>query len=70
MSLFLPPTASNMAEWVRKVSAAVNTLLRARETPFLELDTAPTNPGRGQAYYDTTTNKVRIWNGSAWNDLW
>ena len=30
------------------------------------LDQAPTNPNKGQQYYDTTDNKLYYWNGTEW----
>jgi hypothetical protein len=30
---------------------------------------APTSPTRGEVYYDNPTNKLRLWNGTAWVDL-
>lgn len=68
MSLFLPPTASNMAEWVRKAATTVNKLLE-RQT-FTPLATAPSNPRIGDGYFDTSDNKAKIWDGSTWQALW
>ena len=31
--------------------------------------TRPASPATGKAYYETDTNKVIIWNGSAWTEL-
>jgi hypothetical protein len=31
--------------------------------------TTPTSPAAGDVYYDSGTNKLRCYNGSAWNDL-
>jgi len=39
------------------------------DTQFVGLASAPTPQGAGSVYYDTTTNKLRCWNGSTWNDL-
>src|SRR5690349_18819919 len=33
------------------------------------LSAAPSSPATGQVYFDTTSNKYRIYNGSAWVDL-
>jgi len=30
---------------------------------------APASPLAGAIYYDSTTNKLRCWNGTSWNDL-
>lgn len=67
MSLLLPPTTSNMPEWVRKVAVAVNTLLRR---PFAPMASAPAKPAEGDGYYDTTLHVARIWDGSTWQNLW
>jgi hypothetical protein len=31
--------------------------------------TRPASPVAGKAYYETDTNKVIIWSGSAWTEL-
>lgn len=31
---------------------------------------APGSPVAGDRYYDTTTNKLRVYNGTIWNDCW
>lgn len=67
MSLHLPPTATNMPEWVRKVAMAVNSLLTRQAFPLLPAP--PANPADGQAYYDTTLGKARVWDGAAWQNL-
>lgn len=66
----LPFTATNMAEWVRKGAFAVNFLLSQRQFPFVRLDAAPTSPEEGQGYYDTVLHKARVWDGSAWQNLY
>ncbi len=33
------------------------------------LSTAPISPVDGQLYFDTVTNKMMMWNGSAWEDV-
>ena len=43
----------------------INTLLTAPK-----LATAPSTPVQGQVYFDTTSNKLRCYDGTAWNDLW
>lgn len=30
---------------------------------------APTSPTEGQVYYDNPTNKLRVWNGSSWDNI-
>lgn len=68
MSLLLPPVASNLADFSRKVATAVNSLLRGEVFP--PSSTAPPNPKLGQGYFDTSTNKAKVWNGTAWQALW
>jgi hypothetical protein len=43
-----------------KISDIINLTPRA---------TAPTTPSAGDIYYDSVTNKVRLWNGSVWENL-
>jgi hypothetical protein len=31
---------------------------------------APAAPGVGECYFNTTTKKGQMWDGTAWNDLW
>jgi len=68
MALLVPPTATNLPEWVRKAATAINILLSRQAFPALS--TAPDDPVPGQSYFDTGTSKARVWDGSAWNDLW
>lgn len=67
MALHVPPTATSMPEWVRKVAMAVNNLLTRQAFPLLP--SAPANPADGQAYWDTTLGKARVWDGAAWQNL-
>ncbi|MNS86982.1 hypothetical protein D3C72_1209060 [compost metagenome] len=32
--------------------------------------TAPGSPVEGQAYYDTTLHKLRVWDGTTWQNAW
>ncbi len=34
------------------------------------LDDAPQNPEKGMMYFDNTTNKLRVYDGSSWQDCW
>lgn len=69
MSLFLPPTASSVPEWLRKCATAVNSLLKAQNV-LESLPSAPSGPVAGQVYFDTALHKARVWDGSAWQALW
>jgi hypothetical protein len=33
-------------------------------------NTAPSNPGKGDMYFDNLTNKLRVYDGSVWRDCW
>ena len=33
-------------------------------------DSAPTSPTKGTVYYDNSDNKLKVWDGEAWRDLW
>lgn len=37
---------------------------------FRNLNADPSSPVTGLTYYNTVSNKLRCWDGSAWNDLW
>lgn len=69
-ALFVPPSSSDQPGWVRKAASAINFLLRSRAFPFDRMDAAPADPEAGQGYYDTVTNKARIYDGTTWRDLW
>ena len=69
------------SDWTRKAALAINwllgplgrrvTALEAKAPlPFQSFATAPASPVEAQTYYDTTTHKVRTWDGSAWQDHW
>lgn len=32
--------------------------------------TAPSSPSQGDIYYDSTLNKLRVWDGSTWQNCW
>lgn len=44
--------------------------LESPSTITLTPGSAPSSPTRGMIYYDDTANKLKCWDGTAWNDLW
>ena len=36
---------------------------------FQNLAEAPSSPAAGQMYFNTTTNKFRVYNGSSWSEM-
>ena len=63
----IPPSLSSVPEWQRIVANAVNPMLQGY--PFLNLDSDPGSVNAGFVYYNTTTNKLRCFDGTLWNDL-
>ena len=56
------------------VSSFTNNTERMRvkangQVRFIPLASAPAGPEAGDVYYDSTTNKLRCYNGTIWNDL-
>lgn len=37
---------------------------------FTPLASAPSSPGEGWTYYDSTLHKLRVWDGAAWQACW
>lgn len=64
----IPSSWSSIPDWMRMVALKVNPMLQGY--PFMSLDSAPTSPTASFTYYDTTLNKVRTWDGSAWQNHW
>lgn len=54
----------------REMATAINFLLNNGPYPFQRLSAAPASPKEGATYYDLTTHKAMVWDGSAWNALW
>jgi hypothetical protein len=73
---YVQATFSNIASWVRDTANIINTLsssvteLMAGTSQFVTLSAAPSSPVKGQTYFDTTLNKARTWDGTAWQNLW
>lgn len=62
----IPAIWKSVPDWMRMVAVAVNPLLQGY--PFMELEADPASPRRGFTYFNTTSGKVRTWNGSMWKD--
>lgn len=75
--IVIPETASTK-DWPRKVKQAVEAV--AKRVLALEAQTSttftftptttPVSPTAGMTYFDSGTNKLRTWDGSAWQDHW
>ena len=37
---------------------------------FVNRNSDPSSPVKGQTYFNTVSNKLKTWDGSAWNNLW
>jgi hypothetical protein len=68
-----PAGAAAFAFWVgRNPTADGAEVMRLKSTGsvrFIPLASAPASPEAGDVYYDSTTNKLRCYNGTTWNDL-
>lgn len=63
----IPASWASLADWQRMVALQVNPLLQGY--PYLQLGADPTStPAAGFTYFNTSTGKVRTWDGSAWNN--
>lgn len=75
------PVDAKRTDWPRLVADAINRTLRRTDalesasaytvntvtfTPIAE----PVTPVEGMTYYDSTSNKVRTYDGTIWNDHW
>lgn len=73
MSLLPVPVDAKITDWPRRVANAINGLISlARDRgayPFEALDADPDDAEAGRAYFNTSTNKARIYNGTSWADL-
>lgn len=64
----VPAIWANVADWQRMVARDLNSLTQGY--PFLQADAAPGSPEAGFAYYDTALGYARLWDGSAWVDMY
>ena len=80
-ALRIPVTATLMPEWVRKCATTVNQMLADQQAdevmearrsvqPFEMRSSAPASPLEGRAYYDTTTHKAYVFDGTVFQPLW
>lgn len=71
------PVDNKTLDWPRRVANGVNKLNRwmtARQasalSPFVILDAEPASAAEGSSYYDTSTHKLRVYDGTTWQDAW
>ena len=73
MSLLPVPVDAKISDWPRRVANAINGLIDLARNrgayPFEPLDVDPDDAEPGRVYYNTSTNKARIYNGTSWADL-
>ena len=67
------PETANRQDWPRLVASALNETQRAVSdmSKILKLTPggAPASPQEGWIYADSTTHKLRYYDGTTWNDL-
>lgn len=66
------PVDNRTADWPRVVAGAVNALIRAFNagTTTYKPMNEPSDPAEGLTYMDSTTHKLRTYDGTAWQDHW
>lgn len=70
------PETANRRDWPRLVAQGHKdheqriATLEAPLTIAFTPTTAPSSPTAGTVYYDSGLNKLRCWDGAAWNNLW
>lgn len=59
-------------DFIFRFGSAINHLLNriAGGYPFPHLDADPSSPSEGYTYFNTTTKKVRTFDGTVFNDHW
>lgn len=51
-------------------TTAITALQSPSTIKFAALTAAPASPAEGWAYYDSTLHKLRVWDGTAWQNCW
>ena len=64
----VPNSWGSIPDWMRMVARDLNPVVEGY--PFMQLASDPASPTGGFTYYNTTTGKVRTYNGvtAAWAD--
>jgi hypothetical protein len=65
---FVPSRWNDVNDWMRMVAEVLNPT--ANGYPFPQHGSDPSGVNAGYTYYSTALNKVRTWDGSAWNNHW
>lgn len=60
-----PQTGTIKPEWLRYFIA-----LAEQGVNLQKRDAAPASPAEGDAYYDLTLHKARMWDGTTWQNWW
>jgi hypothetical protein len=66
---FVPESAARQ-DWPRLVAQAIKERQNPPIIKFKPLAVAPTSPKEGWTYYDSALHKLRVWDGSAWQNCW
>lgn len=68
----LPVTTHDIKDWVRRAAKIVNTLSETNNSGqcIFTAQSEPTSPVAGQTYFDSTTDKLRTYDGTVWQDHW
>jgi hypothetical protein len=64
----IPSSWASLPDWMRIVASKVNPVLQG--FPYMQLASDPNSPTAGFTYYNTTTGRVRTYDGvaAAWKD--
>ena len=58
-----------MGRFVKNPSAGTSTVLQSIVIPSGSTAARPSNPTDGSTRFNTTNNKLEVWNGSAWRNI-